>query len=211
GRGVRPSLEYTALTAFRKIESRAVKGAVSALKITLPYEVADYLLNQKRSEISKLENVHDISIYISGNPDTSWDELKIESVAREQVEEMLAQLGDFPSETAKQDEKDVEPGVAASVPPEPAEQIKKIDKAIDAAPPPLKKKSRRKPRYRKKKPEEKTAETKPEMPPESTPEPRPETRPEATLPETKRDTSPVREEDNNPLNRLRKIFEQLVD
>ncbi|MEI8172952.1 MAG: Rne/Rng family ribonuclease [Deltaproteobacteria bacterium] len=211
GRGVRPSLEYTALTAFRKIESRAVKGAVSALKITLPYEVADYLLNQKRSEISKLENVHDISIHISGNPDTSWDELKIESVAREQVEEMLAQQVDLPTETAKQDENDVEPGVAASVPTEPAEQIKKIDKAIDAAPPPLKKKSRRKPRYRKKKPEEKTAETKPEMSPETTSEPRPETRPEATLSETKREVSPVREEDNNPLTRLRKIFEQLVD
>ena len=207
GRGVRPSLEYTALTAFRKIESRAVKGAVSALKITLPYEVADYLLNQKRSEISKLENVHDISIHISGDPDTSWDELKIESVAREQIEEMLAQLGDFPSETAKQDEKYVEPGVAVSVPTEPAEQIKKIDKAVDGAPPPLKKKSRRKPRYRKKKPEENAAETKPELPPETTPE----TRPETTLPETKRDVSPVREDDNNPLNRLRKIFEQLVD
>jgi ribonuclease E len=177
GRGVRPSLEYTALTAFRKIESRAVKGAISALKITLPYEVADYLLNQKRSEISKLENVNDISIYISGNPDTSWDELKIESVAREQVEEMLAQHADLPTEMDKQDEIAVEPVVAAPVPTEPAEPIKKIDKAVDGAPPPLKKKSRRKPRYRKKKPEEKTAETKPETPPETTSEPGPETSP----------------------------------
>jgi ribonuclease E len=177
GRGVRPSLEYTALTAFRKIESRAVKGAISALKITLPYEVADYLLNQKRSEISKLENVNDISIYISGNPDTSWDELKIESVAREQVEEMLAQHADLPTEIDKQDEIAVEPVVAAPVPTEPAEPIKKIDKAVDGAPPPLKKKSRRKPRYRKKKPEEKTAETKPETPPETTSEPGPETSP----------------------------------
>ena len=28
GQGVRPSLEYTALTAYRKIETQAVKGLV---------------------------------------------------------------------------------------------------------------------------------------------------------------------------------------
>jgi ribonuclease E len=212
GRGVRPSLEYTALNAFRRIESQAVKGTISVLKITLPYEVADYLLNQKRSEISKLENVHDISIHISGDPETPWDELKIESIHRERIEEIIPEQTDSILETtARQDEKDVEPGPVMHIQTEPGEKIKKIDKAPDAAPQPVKKKSRRKPRYRKKKPEEKPAETKPETVTEGLPEAKLETKPETASPETKREVVPVREDENNPLNRLRKIFEQLID
>jgi len=83
GRGVRPSLEYTALTAYRKIETQAVKGFSSLIKLSVPYEVADYLLNQKRAEISRLENDYDMSIHISGSPDMAWDEWKIETTKRE--------------------------------------------------------------------------------------------------------------------------------
>jgi ribonuclease E len=83
GRGVRPSLEYTALTTYRKIETLAVKGLSSVINISVPHEVAAYLQNQKRSEISRLENDYDMSIHISGNPDMAWDEFKIETTKRE--------------------------------------------------------------------------------------------------------------------------------
>ena len=83
GRGVRPSLEYTALNAYRKIESQAVKGLSSLIRLNLPYEVADYLLNQKRAEISRLESAYDMLIHISGKPDMAWDEWKIETTKRE--------------------------------------------------------------------------------------------------------------------------------
>ena len=83
GRGVRPSLEYTALTAYRKIETQAVKGLSSQIRVGLPYEVAEYLLNQKRSEIAHLENEYDMSITICGNPEMAWDEWKIETTKRE--------------------------------------------------------------------------------------------------------------------------------
>ena len=83
GRGVRPSLEYTALTAYRKIETQAVKGLSSVISLSLPYEVADYLQNQKRSEINHLENEYDMSIHISGDPDMAWDECKIDTTKRE--------------------------------------------------------------------------------------------------------------------------------
>jgi ribonuclease E len=46
GRGVRPSLESTALAAYRRIQSQAVKGHSAMLRVTLPYEVADYLQNR---------------------------------------------------------------------------------------------------------------------------------------------------------------------
>ena len=83
GRGVRPSLEYTALNAYRKIETQAVKGFSSLINISVPHEVADYLQNQKRAEINRLENDYDMSIHISGSPDMAWDEWKIETTKRE--------------------------------------------------------------------------------------------------------------------------------
>jgi len=83
GRGVRPSLEYTALTAYRKIETQAVKGSSSLISISVPHEVADYLQNQKRAEINHIENDYDMSIHITGSPDMAWDEWKIETTKRE--------------------------------------------------------------------------------------------------------------------------------
>lgn len=83
GRGVRPSLEYTALNAYRKIETQAVKGSSSLISISVPHEVADYLQNQKRAELNRLENDYDMSIHISGSPGMAWDEWKIETTKRE--------------------------------------------------------------------------------------------------------------------------------
>jgi ribonuclease E len=83
GRGVRPSLEYTALNAYRKIATQAVKGLFSQVRMTLPYEVAEYLLNQKRAEIGRLETEYDMFIYVSGSGALAWDELKLDSVKRE--------------------------------------------------------------------------------------------------------------------------------
>ncbi|MBN2437284.1 MAG: Rne/Rng family ribonuclease, partial [Deltaproteobacteria bacterium] len=83
GRGVRPSLEYTALNAYRKIETQVVKGLSSQISISVPYEVADYLQNQKRAVIGRLENDYDTSIHISGSSNMAWDEWKIETTKRE--------------------------------------------------------------------------------------------------------------------------------
>jgi ribonuclease E len=106
GRGVRPSLEYTALTAYRKIETQAVKGLSSLIGISVPYEVADYLQNQKRAEISRLENDYDMSIHISGNPDMAWDEWKIETTKRETpvAPEQTNHVRKVPEETEEPDE-----------------------------------------------------------------------------------------------------------
>lgn len=161
GRGVRPSIEYTALSAFRKIESHIVKGTVQTLKVTLPYEIADYLLNQKRSEINKLENTHDVSIHISGAPDASWDDFKISSTARELTAEMHIEQIDLALKASKdQEEKDT-----LTLPQDITDQVNSsaqiqpdtVSTEENIAPP--KKKSRRKPRYRKKKKEDKREET----------------------------------------------------
>jgi ribonuclease E len=85
GAGMRPSLEYAALSTFRKIRLNVLKGTYASVRITLPHEIANYLLNQKRSEIVELENLHSVSILISGNPDMLWEEAKFEFVEREVI------------------------------------------------------------------------------------------------------------------------------
>jgi len=160
GHGARPSLEYTALSAFRKIESHAARDVPSSLKVTLPYEIADYLLNQKRTEISKVEATHDISIHISGSPDIPWDELRIESVKREPVEKVPTEQESRQAEEDKPEEERTEAPDDSLIRAESQDQLQKADLSTETPPSSSRKKSRRKPRYRKKRSGEKTAEPK---------------------------------------------------
>jgi ribonuclease E len=160
GRGARPSLEYTALGAFRKIESQAVRGDCAALKVKLPYEIADYLLNKKRIEIGKLESAHGVSINITGSPDAQWDELKIESVGKVMVEDAVSEDEHRPAAIEiKHEEESTEAPEDSLIQDEVREQGQIIEEHVETAPPPVKKKPRRRPRYRKKKTDEKPAET----------------------------------------------------
>ncbi len=88
GTGTRPSLEYAALGALRKITTQAVKGTYAAFRVTLPAPVADYLLNHKRNELAGLESTYDMSIHICGSPDMTWDEIRIETTVKETPAEM---------------------------------------------------------------------------------------------------------------------------
>lgn len=82
GSGIRPSLEYIALSAFRKIESQAVKGSCSILKVSLHDAVANYLLNQKRSGICHLETQYEMAINIEAVPGMAWDAINIETTRK---------------------------------------------------------------------------------------------------------------------------------
>ena len=86
GSGLRPSLEYAALGAFRKIESEAVKGICSELKIILPHEIADYILNRKRSELLDLESAFNIILNIAGSAEIPWDRVEIQQIIKEQID-----------------------------------------------------------------------------------------------------------------------------
>jgi len=178
GRGVRPSLEYTALSAFRKIESQTVKGIYSVLKITLPYEIAGYLLNQKRMEISKLESLFDLSIHISGSPDLAWDELRVESVGREQPAEVLPEEEYQAFESEDLDEEaDTGPQIAASSEGVSAESSIGASEVSEAVAALARKKSRRRPRHRRKKHAERPPDPTVVTPPErlvGDPEPEPQ-------------------------------------
>jgi len=124
GRGVRPSLESTALAAYRRIQSQAVKGLSSVLTVSLPYEIADYLQNQKRSELLKLENLYDMDIHISGRADMAWDMLRVESVGRP-----AALKPEREAEVIVDAEMDEEPEEAVSEEPEEREAAAEAPKA----------------------------------------------------------------------------------
>ncbi|MGV8057288.1 MAG: ribonuclease E/G [Smithellaceae bacterium] len=83
GSGLRPSLEYAALGAFRRIESEAVKGIYSGLKVILPHEIANYILNQKRAELLSLESSFGLVLHISGSEETPWDKVGIQQTIKE--------------------------------------------------------------------------------------------------------------------------------
>lgn len=94
GSGLRPSLEYAALGAFRKIESEAVKGIYSGLKVILPYEIGNYILNQKKAELLRLESSFDLTLHISGSGEIPWDKCEIQQTIKEK--DVTEQL--FPEE-----------------------------------------------------------------------------------------------------------------
>ena len=143
GSGLRPSLEYAALGAFRKIESEAVKGIYSELRIILPHEIADYILNHKRSELINLEATFGLTLHIAGSMEISWDKVEIQQTIKEKTV-------DAP-----------EPHEETSLKTEENSMLAADEKASvngDSAP---KKKSRRRPRYKKRRPVEKVMETSP--------------------------------------------------
>jgi ribonuclease E len=153
GSGVRPSLEYTALSAFRVMESKAVKGTYSALRLTLPYEIADYLLNMKRHEINKIESTYDLSIHISGMADMAWDDMKLQSVDKEFVPEVLAEPEEAPEtpEETTPDDQDIDSYDETVAVESTEDDPINLNGQSKATSEPLKKKQRRRPRRRKKK------------------------------------------------------------
>jgi ribonuclease E len=158
GRGIRPSLEYAALSAFRKIESQAVKGTFSVLNVTLPYEIASYLLNQKRMEICKIESAFDISLHISGNPDLAWDEIKVEAVGREQPAEIAAEEDEPILEQETEETVVAQQESAATDERLPDAESAEVAGAAPAAEMRSRRKSRRRPRHRRRKSAERQAE-----------------------------------------------------
>jgi ribonuclease E len=142
GSGLRPSLEYASLGAFRTIESEAVKGIYSELKVSLPHEIAQYILNNKRTELFKLESAFGVALYIEGRADMVWDKLEIQQSVKERPVEVSA-MQDVPLlQLAEDTEPDMEP--------EPEPDVRS-DAEIPAAAETPRKRGRRRPRHRKKK------------------------------------------------------------
>lgn len=83
GTGLVRSPEATALHYLRKIWLTLVQKNPAAIKACVSIEVANYLLNQKRADLAKLEQRYDASIVVESSPHLSPHEGTLEFTARE--------------------------------------------------------------------------------------------------------------------------------
>ncbi|MBR2273325.1 MAG: Rne/Rng family ribonuclease [Alphaproteobacteria bacterium] len=67
GQGVQRSAESSAMLVLRAIEEEGIKGSNNHLELKLPYDVATYILNQKRRQLADLEEKYDLEIIISAD------------------------------------------------------------------------------------------------------------------------------------------------
>jgi len=69
GHGLIKNIEAAALAALRKIQTRSARGGFGRLEVSLPVEVASWILNNKRREILVLEDRHTIQVLVQGKTD----------------------------------------------------------------------------------------------------------------------------------------------
>jgi ribonuclease E len=67
GQGLVRSPESLGLTVLRKIQAAAVKGNLLTARAKVPLEAANYLLNDKRDRLLRIEREYDIRIHVEGD------------------------------------------------------------------------------------------------------------------------------------------------
>ncbi len=82
GKGLVRSTETLALMYLRKIWLGISKGTITTVNGVLPLEVANYLLNRKREELTRLEERHRVSIFLEGQPKMMPEEGKLEFIKK---------------------------------------------------------------------------------------------------------------------------------
>jgi ribonuclease E len=78
GRGVVKTVETQALFFLRRIQTGVGKRNVKRISCALPLDVAQYLLNNKRADLTELEARHQVTIEINMRPEMKPGEHKIE-------------------------------------------------------------------------------------------------------------------------------------
>jgi len=83
GRGRVKSVEAMALSFLRKVHGAAAKGQLAEVRGALPLEVAYYLLNRKKRELTQIENDYEIVVTIKGKPSFLLNQLELEVIKKE--------------------------------------------------------------------------------------------------------------------------------
>ncbi|HPX61625.1 MAG TPA: Rne/Rng family ribonuclease [Deltaproteobacteria bacterium] len=85
GRGKVKSVEAMAVSFLRKVHGAAAKGNISQVHGGLPLEVAYYLLNRKKRELTQIENDYDIEVTVKGKTSFLLNQVELETVKREKL------------------------------------------------------------------------------------------------------------------------------
>jgi len=82
GHGLVRTTESAALVALRKMHNRVAQGDLAGLKVSVPQEVAIYLLNQKREDLAQLERRYGTRIQVVLRDDLMPHQSEFEGRAR---------------------------------------------------------------------------------------------------------------------------------
>ncbi|MBB4633635.1 Rne/Rng family ribonuclease [Sphingosinicella soli] len=78
GAGMVRTVQSAALGALRVLEAEALRGKHSRITLRLPFEVAIYMLNVKRNQISRIEDLYGVMVEITPNGDLNVGEQEID-------------------------------------------------------------------------------------------------------------------------------------
>lgn len=85
GAGIVPSIQTSAIILFRHLQEKLLAKTAQKIIMTVPSDVAIYLLNHKRAELSEMEEKFETEIVIVGDDSLmSIDQYSIQRVAPEQ-------------------------------------------------------------------------------------------------------------------------------
>jgi len=78
GSGLVKSAESMAIEVMRKLQMCAHQERIAKISVFVEEEVANYLNNRKRRELTNLEDEHDLQVLVLGREDVSPEHLKVE-------------------------------------------------------------------------------------------------------------------------------------
>lgn len=78
GLGYQRSVESSALVALRALEEEGARRRAGKVRLTVPTEVALYLLNEKRDHVLNIESGFSMRVLISADPDLTPPDLNLE-------------------------------------------------------------------------------------------------------------------------------------
>ncbi len=112
GHGKVKSVETVALSFLRKMHTSASRGNISEVRGGLPLEVAYYLLNRKKRELTQIENEYGIEVTVKGKPSFMMNQIELELVKKEKEKETLPE---HEAESSSQEQLTVQTGEIESV------------------------------------------------------------------------------------------------
>ncbi|MEI7790347.1 MAG: ribonuclease E/G [Alphaproteobacteria bacterium] len=123
GQGIVRSVESTALRVLRGIEEEAEKNRAAAVTVKIANDVAIYILNQKRHELSRIENEHGMDISFVPKDGLSAGSFELERTKSRD-----------PGERPRNSAVSIEAGFVPSTEPEPdyVEEVDEEEEIIEA-------------------------------------------------------------------------------
>ena len=88
GTGFIRGTESTALHVLRILQEEAMKENTGAVHVQVPVDVSSFLLNEKRSEIQKLESRLKVNIVLVPNPHLETPHYKVQRLKHDELNEM---------------------------------------------------------------------------------------------------------------------------